>query len=186
MIKLLFYKIATNQKEIGVYPATVGLAVSGLIIVVITLFIQGHVQDNPAYLHNDKGSSLITQGLNLDAIKELNKAIEFDPNLTEAYLNLGHAYSQIGRYQKAIESYDKGIDLNPTIALAYDNRGAAHHNLGQILLAIYDYDKALELDPTLSKVYFNRSIAYSQLGRHEESDADKTKACAQNKDLCWC
>ena len=184
MIKPFLCILDKNRKELGVYPAAIGLVVSSLIIVVVALFIHDQMSENPAYLHNDNGSLLINQGLHLDAIEEFDKAIELDPNLAPAYLNRGYAYSQLGRYLKAIENYDKGINLNPTIALAYDNRGAAHHNMGQILLAIDDYDKALKLDPTLSKVYFNRSIAYSQLGEPEKSNADKTRACAQNKEFC--
>ena len=179
MIKPILHKIDKNGKELGVYRATVGLAVSCLIVVVVALFIHDRTQGNPAYLHNDNGSLLLSQGLHWDAIQEFNNAIEADPNLAQSYLNRGYAYSQLSEYQMAIESFDKSIDLNPTIALAYDHRGAAHHNLGQILLAIEDYAKALEIDPALSKVYFNRSIAYSQLGQHEKSTADKTKACAQ-------
>ena len=184
MIKPLLCTIDKNRKDLRVYPSAVGLVISILIIAVVAIFTHNHFRDNPAHLHSENGSSLIRQGLHLDAIKEFNKAIKLSPNLAEPYLHRGYAYSLLGEYQKAIENYDISINLNPTIALAYDSRGAALHNIGEILLAIDDYDRALELDPTLSKVYLNRSIAYSQLGEHEKSIADKTKACAQNEEFC--
>ena len=184
MIKALFSRIDQPRKELRVYSATIGFITSGLIIVVVTLFVINGSSGNSAYSHHEKGSLFMNQGLYWDAIEEFTKAIELNPNLTQTYLYRGHAYSQVNEYQNAIGDYNKGINLDSTIAQAYDNRGAAHHNLGQIQLAIDDYNKAIELDPTLSKVYSNRSIAYAQLGKYAKSEADKVEACTQDKDLC--
>ena len=49
----------------------------------------------------------LRDGLIRDAIPLLGKAIEYDPNFTDAYLSLAGVYGEMKNYQKCIEYYEK-------------------------------------------------------------------------------
>ncbi len=60
------------------------------------------------------------------------KAIEEDPNFSQAYNNLGNVLRQQGSLAKAVEVYDKAISINQT----FKEREyfIAHLNLGTVLI----------------------------------------------------
>jgi tetratricopeptide (TPR) repeat protein len=60
-----------------------------------------------------------------EAIAENTKAIDLNPNYSDAYLNRGNAYFKSERYDKAIENYEAGLKTNP-----YPNtKGKLRHQL---------------------------------------------------------
>ena len=42
-------------------------------------------------------------------IQEFNKAIQLDPDDSDAYNDRGHAYGLLGKYKQAIQDFDKAI-----------------------------------------------------------------------------
>ena len=73
-----------------------------------------------------------------------NKAIELNPNYSDAYCNKGSALYYLERYQEAIECYNKAIELNPNYSNAYNNKGLALKNLERYQEAFECYIKAIE------------------------------------------
>ena len=59
----------------------------------------------------------------LESIKIFNKAININPNNTDAYINLGNAYSYIEDYQNATKSFNKALTINPKNHKIYYNLG---------------------------------------------------------------
>jgi tetratricopeptide (TPR) repeat protein len=73
---------------------------------------------------------------NLAAIEsELKEAIEIDPQLGSAYLELGILYSQRKDYLEAISAFQKAIEITPLPA-------EAHYRLGQVYGRIGEAEKA--------------------------------------------
>jgi len=64
----------------------------------------------------------------LDAREMYNKALEADPNSAETYCNLGGAFYNQRRNDKAIEAFRKSIQLDPRYS-----RGLAYTNLALTL-----------------------------------------------------
>ena len=62
--------------------------------------------------HHKNGLALIMDGEYEEAIVELNKAIELDPEYADAYYNRGIAYDKSGEVAKAISDYEKCIELS--------------------------------------------------------------------------
>jgi tetratricopeptide (TPR) repeat protein len=54
-----------------------------------------------------------------EAIKELNQAIEIDPNDADPHNAFGDLYFSRGEYDKAVEEYRRAIDLKPNFADPY-------------------------------------------------------------------
>jgi tetratricopeptide (TPR) repeat protein len=62
---------------------------------------------------------------------ELKKAIEIDPQLGSAYLELGILYSQRKDYPEAISAYEKAIEITPLPAEAHYRLGQVYRRMGQ-------------------------------------------------------
>ena len=118
---------------------------------------------------------------NLDqAMADLGKAINADPELAEAYLYRGLTYIKKNEPDKAIADYDKAIELNPKNEEAYYIRGVAYAGRKDIDRAFDDYNKAIELNPEYVQAYLNRGIINMAKGNPEQVIADMVKVIEIN------
>jgi len=95
------------------------------------------------------------------ALNAVNKAIELDPKMSNAYLSRGVGNYYLppafgGGYEKAINDFRKAIELNPKSADAYLWLGIALRHVNQTADAHKAIAKSLELNP-------NRTWAKQQL-----------------------
>ena len=81
--------------------------------------------------------------------------------------NRGHAYAELGQYQRAIEDYNEANRLIPDYAEAYYNRANAYIKLDQKQRAIEDYSEAIRLKPDYTEANMNRGITYLIQGNKE-------------------
>ena len=86
-----------------------------------------------------------------NAMIDLDKAIEMNPEFIYAYYARGIAKSELGDYNGAIADYDRYIELNSGDAEAYYRRGQAKKTLGQHEASKVDLKKAKELDPDVGQ-----------------------------------
>jgi len=124
----------------------------------------------------NEATALWNKGINEDAIKLCNEALDLNPNDAAAYSRRGTAYARLMQYEQAFEDFDKAIELNPTFAMAYNNRGTAYFNQQQYEQAIQDYNRAIELNPGFALAYNNRGEVYSKQGRYERAIQEFDKA----------
>ncbi len=61
----------------------------------------------------------------------LKRAIELDPKLAEAHLQLGNLYSDQNKYADAIPEYERAVELNASLADAHYRLGQAYVRTGQ-------------------------------------------------------
>jgi tetratricopeptide (TPR) repeat protein len=118
-----------------------------------------------------------------EAIKSYDKAIEFKPDLHQAWHNRGIALTNLnqredilGRHEEAIKSYDKAIEFKPDYHQAWHNRGIALGILDRYEAEIASYDKAIEFKPDYHQVWSKRGIALGNLNRYEAEIASYDKA----------
>lgn len=82
------------------------------------------------------------------ALEDFNRAIEWRPELGEAYVNRGAALILKGDYQAAVESINRGLQLGADDPHeAYFNRAIALEKLDDARGAYADYQRAAELKP---------------------------------------
>ncbi|NJR65726.1 MAG: tetratricopeptide repeat protein [Leptolyngbyaceae cyanobacterium CRU_2_3] len=79
------------------------------------------------------------------AIADLNRAIQIDPNNADAYYNRGKARTEQRDAAGAIADYTESIRLDPTLAGAYGNRGLLYAETGKPADAIADLQQAAQL-----------------------------------------
>ncbi|MFZ4544637.1 MAG: tetratricopeptide repeat protein [Saprospiraceae bacterium] len=110
------------------------------------------------------------------AIAHFSKAIEINPNFTEAYNNRGAVYWSQEKWDKAVGDYTKAIELNPKFSPAYFNRGISYTRLGLNDKALADLSSAVEINPQYAEAYYNRGLIKDRPGNWSEAAADYSLA----------
>jgi tetratricopeptide (TPR) repeat protein len=95
------------------------------------------------------------------------KRVEEHPDSAPAYFNLGLAYTNIGKVDRAKDAYNKALELDPDLVEAWVNLGGA-------LLLKWDFKGALEANREALKrrddvllAHYNMGQAYLYLGDAE-------------------
>ena len=103
----------------------------------------------------DRAGTLDNRGVILDALgrtdearSDFRDAIALNPDLGDAYVNLGSMLIKQGRHEAALEQINTGINLGMSFPhIGYYDRAVAEQMLGRYKEAYYDYKKVLELEP---------------------------------------
>lgn len=83
----------------------------------------------------------------VEAIMELEKAIELHPAYADAYNALAVVYHRQKQYQKAIEYYLLGIEADPKHVKARTNLAMIYNEQHEYRKAVRQLEKTLEIDP---------------------------------------
>ncbi|MGB2677111.1 MAG: tetratricopeptide repeat protein [Candidatus Acidiferrum sp.] len=130
--------------------------------------------------HMQAGVEAHKQGQFNVAIQEFRKATQSDPNLVEAFLDLGEVCLETRDYSCAIAALKRALELSPDL-------DAAHLQLGYALLAQGYAEEAI---PHLEKVHALEALGIAQIetGRYEAAIANLNAALAKhpgNPDLLY-
>ena len=115
-----------------------------------------------------------------EAIKNYDKALELNPNLTEALFNKGICLCNLDKKNEAIEIFNKGIEINQNEPELYLQRGYCYFFLENFRKAIKDFNKAIELRPNNSEAYCRKGACYEALKREEEAVVEYTHGIELN------
>ena len=58
-------------------------------------------------------------------MKAFDKAIEINPQNSNAWNNKGVALGNLNKYDEAMKAFDKAIEINPQDSDAWNNKGVA-------------------------------------------------------------
>lgn len=96
------------------------------------------------------------------SIDSLKRAIELDPNLVEACINLAFACEKLGMYDDAVKSYNDVLKIDPHNASAHFNLGCIYGNRKMFNKAVFHWQEALKSDPGNLKVKtYLEAVKYS-------------------------
>lgn len=144
-----------------------------------------------------RGSAHSRLGHYDQAILDLSKAIQLDPENATAYNNRGVAYSELHEYEKAVDDFTMGIQVEPEgseVFYLYANRGNTYLFLKQYDKAIADTTNAIQIDPKNPVVYCFRGSAYLVMGQYDSAINDysegikldpKDNICYYNRGLAY-
>lgn len=111
----------------------------------------------------NRGSVLVKQGRNKEALISYNRATDIDPNNANAHNNRCVVLKKLGRIEEALISCNRAITINPNSVDFHNNRGVVLEELGRNGEALFSYNKALAIDPNDPLVHYNRSIVLKKL-----------------------
>src|SRR5215210_3041529 len=104
-----------------------------------------------------------------EAIQAYRKALELDPDLADAHLNLGRLLHETTGAAAGEPCYRRTLAVRPDDSTALFNLGVALQDLERPDEAIEVYEKALELAPRLADAHFNLACIYEKLGRKKSA-----------------
>jgi len=115
-----------------------------------------------------------------EAITELDKTIQRNPNDMAAYYKRGQLFAQHGDFSRAIKDFDEVIRRNPKDAEALNNRCWARAVVGEAQQALKDCDEALQIRPRYLDAFDSRGFANLKLGQMQKAIADYDAALRIN------
>lgn len=116
-----------------------------------------------------RGVELETRGDLGGAIREHLRALEADPSLVQAHVNLVSLYGRSGEPDKAAEHYRAALELNPGQADLHYNYGVLLYTREKYAEARAAFEKALEANPSYA-------LAHNNLGQILEREGRVDKA----------
>jgi tetratricopeptide (TPR) repeat protein len=102
-----------------------------------------------------------------EAMAAYRQALEIDPGLAEAHVNLGRLLHERGDAAEAERHYRLALAVRPEDATAVFNLGVALQDLDRLAEAAEAYEKALEIDRSLADAHYNLAGLYERLGQPE-------------------
>lgn len=91
------------------------------------------------------------------------KALDLDPSLADAWVNLGRLLHEGGDAREAIQHYRKAIELRADDVVALFNLGVALEDLLMPQEAVLAYRTALAADPSCADAHYNLAHLYERL-----------------------
>lgn len=114
-----------------------------------------------------------------EAIERLQRAVEIDPDNSQAWVLLGGAYNEANS-DRAILCYENALKLNPRSYLAYRGLGNYYLKEKDYSLAEAYYSKAIDINSfRFAPIYKNRAVARMQIGNNRGAKEDLTRYLEQ-------
>jgi len=114
-----------------------------------------------------------------EATERLQRAVEIDPENSQAWVLLAGVYNETNS-DKAIRCYENAIKLNPKSYLAYRGLGNYYLKKKDYSLADAYYGKAIDINSfRFAPIYKNRAVARMQIGNKRGAKEDLIKYLEQ-------
>ncbi|HXQ23282.1 MAG TPA: tetratricopeptide repeat protein [Candidatus Acidoferrales bacterium] len=97
------------------------------------------------------------------------RAIELDPELGDAYINLGRMLHEQGDSAEAARLYHLALECTPDDPIAHYNLALALEDEHRNSAAIAHYNQAVDLDPDFADAHFNLARLLDRLGRRPQA-----------------
>jgi len=104
-----------------------------------------------------------------DALAGYRRALEIDPDLVPAIINLANIHYSRNEIAEAQALYERAIGLEPEVFEAHFNLGNIFHDLGRYSDARNCYRDALRLNPTYADAHFYLAVTLEKNGQSQEA-----------------
>ena len=150
-----------------------------------------------------KGNHMFEDSLFIKAEENYLKALDMNPELNEAYFNLGNAYTAQQKPNEAIEQYckmagileaqKKELTNNPSaskkdldkckqdLAKTYHNTGVVYHMCEQYDKAVEAYKQALRNNPQDDETRYNMILAQRMLQDQQQQQQEQQQEQEQEQ-----
>jgi excisionase family DNA binding protein len=115
------------------------------------------------------------RGLNLEdddpagACSAYGKALELDPDLVDAWVNLGRIAHQASNAAEAVRLYHHALERSPDDPVIHFNLALALEDARGPAPAVSHYERALALDPSFADAHYNLAALCEKLGRKTDA-----------------
>ena len=136
---------------------------------------------------HSKGTEQMLAQKYKEAIVFFRRAIDLNPDFSEAYYNLGISYEKLEKHEDSVEALKKSIQLTPDNANAHYALGYAYCQLRRYKDAIDALERSLALKPDNAFARSKLGSAYLAMGNKDKAQEQyqllKTLNAAMAEDL---
>ena len=104
-----------------------------------------------------------------EAQRAYHMALEIDPKMTAAHLNLGKLYHDGAELQKAEAHYRAAFEGDPEDPAPRFNLGVLLEDLKRPQEALQAYREAIKLDPSFADAHYNLGLLFESMGKKAEA-----------------
>ncbi|KQV40565.1 MULTISPECIES: tetratricopeptide repeat protein [unclassified Rhizobium] len=135
--------------------------------------LKAYVEANAdvAEIQSTHGTFLLEQGHPQEAEKTLRQAIELDPSLPGARINLAELYRATGDGEKSEQTYAEAVAANPNQAGLRFGHGLSLVRQKAMEEAISELNMALRLEPANARYRMTAAVALDSVGQTEQAFA---------------
>ena len=144
-----------------------------IIIIIIATGILEAVPTNLFYRSPIQAQTYFREGIRQvkrqkyrSAIRSFRSAVQYDPNLGEAYLNLGACYERIDQFEKSKPYFEKAISVDDNNSRLVYLYGVALGRNNQRKNAVKYLERAVYMDPKNPDYLYNLGVGYSSLTQY--------------------
>ncbi|MGH9837863.1 MAG: tetratricopeptide repeat protein [Blastocatellia bacterium] len=126
--------------------------------------------------HLRRAALLESAGKIAESIEEHQRALEINPQLVQAHINLISLYGRAGQIEKAEKHYRAAVGINPDLP-------DLHYNFGVLLVGQERYNEAaqafrqcLQFNPYYAEAHHNYAVIIEREGRLDEAAGHYRKA----------
>ena len=103
------------------------------------------------------------------AAANYRKALECDPSLVAALINLANVHYSRDELAEAQALYERAIGLESDFFEAHFNLGNIYHDLGRFAEAQECYSEALKLNPFYADAHFYLAVTFEKMGQPQDA-----------------
>jgi tetratricopeptide (TPR) repeat protein len=122
------------------------------------------------------GTELERQGKLEESAAAHEKALEIDPSLVQAHINLIELYGRLGQFEKAEEHYNAAVRIDPGSAESYYNYGVLLLTGEKYPQAEEAFQKTIEINPFHAGAHNNLGYLLERRSNFSEAEAEYQKA----------
>lgn len=139
--------------------AAAGAATPDVLSVAEQYFLMGSLLDDGTVERRD------------EAAQAYRRALDADPDLVAALINLANIRYARDELAEAMALYERAVSLDPTYFEAHFNLGNIHHDHGRYAEAERCYAEALVLNPEYAEAHFYVAVTLEKMGRSTDARA---------------
>ncbi|KAL2152614.1 hypothetical protein VTH82DRAFT_5798 [Thermothelomyces myriococcoides] len=139
----------------------------------------GDLGPHEALAYNLRGTFLCLKGKHEEALADLSKSIELDPELTQSYIKRASMNLELGAPEKAEEDFAAALAKNSEDPDIYYHRAQLHFIKGEFAEAQKDYQKSIDLDRDFIFSHIQLGVTQYKMGSIASSMAT-FRRCMKN------
>jgi tetratricopeptide (TPR) repeat protein len=132
---------------------------------------------------NALGTEILKRGVVLESagrieesIAEHERALEVNPQLMQAHINLIQLYGRTGQFEKAEKHYSAVVAINPNLADSHYNYGVLLAGQERYAEAAQAFQRSLQIDQFNAEAHHNYAAMIEREGRLDEAAEHYRKA----------
>ncbi|KAL2023781.1 hypothetical protein VTK56DRAFT_1048 [Thermocarpiscus australiensis] len=141
----------------------------------------GDLGEYEAYAYNLRGTFRCLKGKHEEALADLSKSIELDPDMTQSYIKRASMNLELGAPEKAEEDFTAALAKNAEDPDIYYHRAQLHFIKGEFAEAQKDYQKSIDLDRDFIFSHIQLGVTQYKMGSIASSTAT-FRRCMKNFD----